>query len=211
MTFKNGAFFFPYAFIIIVLAFVQIRMRQIDISIEINSLHNDVLDQVCKYATYLGDGFFSVLGAIIVFRFNPKLAVCLLISYLLSAGIAQALKHTLFSEYMRPIALIGDTQLKRIHLVDGVDINYKNSFPSGHATSAFAFFTVLAMFAKSNLNKIIYLLLGCFTAFTRIYLLQHFLIDVFTGAIIGSLIALLVIHFLITKNGYELLKSKVKK
>ncbi|MDP1725745.1 MAG: phosphatase PAP2 family protein [Bacteroidota bacterium] len=188
------------------LIYFQIQYNQIQISLWVNSLHSNFLDITSKYGTYAGDGLFSVFISLLLFRFNKKLAVCIMLSYLISAGFTQLLKHLIFHELTRPILHLDAGTLKSIHFVDGVELNYQNSFPSGHATSAFALLSTFVLFMKSDYLKVFFLFLASYIAFTRVYLLQHFLIDVFTGSLIGTLTAFLVYYFLIRKNVYSRLK-----
>ena len=59
------------------------------------------------------------------------------------------------------------------------------SFPSGHTVSAFALFAFFAFLSK-NKYGFIWLIFAVLTAFSRIYLCQHFLIDTFAGSVIGT-------------------------
>jgi undecaprenyl-diphosphatase len=65
-----------------------------------------------------------------------------------------------------------------------------HSFPSGHTTSAFVVygFIAIALFSASQKSKVIpmlFLLLAFLVGFSRVYLLQHYLSDVITGALIA--------------------------
>ena len=83
--------------------------------------------------------------------------------------------------------------LDTINLADGVTLDDlytgANSFPSGHTLSAFALYTYLALILPEKR----YAGLACFTvallvAVSRIYLVQHFLEDVYVGAMLGTLL-----------------------
>ena len=66
-----------------------------------------------------------------------------------------------------------------------------NSFPSGHTITAFAIFIILAMVVKKQYLKVLFTLTAILAGFSRVYLSQHFLEDIFLGALIGVAIALL--------------------
>ena len=64
------------------------------------------------------------------------------------------------------------------------------SFPSGHTTSSFACSTVLFIFFP--ILGIIAYTWAALTGFSRIYLFVHYLSDVLTGAVLGTIIGYLV-------------------
>ncbi|OGK15111.1 hypothetical protein A2774_01530 [Candidatus Roizmanbacteria bacterium RIFCSPHIGHO2_01_FULL_39_12c] len=66
-----------------------------------------------------------------------------------------------------------------------------NSFPSTHATTAFAAATVLTYFDKKR--RWFYYLVAILISLSRIYLGCHFFFDVLTGGIIGWIISKLII------------------
>ena len=63
------------------------------------------------------------------------------------------------------------------------------SFPSGHATTAFTLFTCLALIVPNKLLKILFFAIAALAAYSRIYISQHWLVDIFAGSIIGVTIA----------------------
>lgn len=65
------------------------------------------------------------------------------------------------------------------------------SFPSGHATSAFAAATVLSAYDKKR--AWIYYTGAVLISYSRIYLYCHYFLDVVAGALIGYLISSLVL------------------
>ncbi len=67
------------------------------------------------------------------------------------------------------------------------------SFPSTHATTAFAAATVLTFFDKKR--RWFYYLVAILISYSRIYLSCHYFFDVATGAILGYLISSLILKF----------------
>lgn len=65
------------------------------------------------------------------------------------------------------------------------------SFPSGHASTAFAAATVLAVFDKRRRG--FYYFVAIIISFSRIYLGCHYFLDVVAGGMIGCLISKLIV------------------
>ena len=67
------------------------------------------------------------------------------------------------------------------------------SFPSGHASTAFAAATVLTFFDKKR--NWFYYTIAVLISYSRIYLGCHYFLDVLAGAILGWLISKLILRF----------------
>ncbi len=177
--------------------------------LEINTIVNRymVLDLFFKYITYLGDGAFVIIVSILLLLYNIRLGIALLFSYALSSIISSALKHFVFAEVFRPSFIFQWEIPHVLRKVDGVDLYIHNSFPSGHATAAFSFFIILSFFHKQIWQKVIFLTLACLAAFSRVYLSQHFLMDITAGAFLGSTVAHFVGYYFFYKNGTGILNK----
>lgn len=190
------SFILPYLLLLIIGAFSYFITDKIEAHLFANQFHNIFLDKFFLYVTYLGDGFFVLLVVIITLFFNVRLALLILASYALSAGITQGLKHLVFNEWMRPAGIFeANAQLQQLYLVPGVELNYHNSFPSGHSTSAFALFFSLSIFSSKKIISFFLLLIAVLTAYSRVYLSQHFFIDIYAGSFIGTICSLLVYQY----------------
>lgn len=160
--------------------------------IDLNHWHTPVLDQVFKYATFMGDGMiYAVLGIIVLlfgtyYRFIVLAAVALIQTIPVQLG-----KRLFFSGFDRPRNYFG-ARFEELHTVAGVHIHGSHSFPSGHTASAFAVATFLIWYSKDKRWGALWALLAVLVAFSRMYLLQHFLMDTFAGSIIGVGSSLLV-------------------
>ncbi len=145
----------------------------------------------------MGDGLFVLTVAMLISFYNKKIGVASVFAYTISSLIVQGLKHLVFDDRNRPSKFLDMTQM---HVVPGVEIHHYNSFPSGHTAAAFAFFTILALFYQKPAFQILCLLLAIFSAYTRIYLLQHFFQDTLVGSAIGLSTSVIVYNWLIEKN-----------
>ena len=165
-------------------------------SIIINSSHNNFLDQFFKYITFLGDGRFVFLIALIYLFANKKYGISILISLIINTILIQVLKSVVFSNRFRPSFyfknLIADGSW---NMIDGVELYEKFSFPSGHTASIFCLCMSICIFMKKKYFPLLLVLLAYIVGFSRIYLSQHFLIDVLAGALIGSLIPILTFKY----------------
>lgn len=154
------------------------------IHLTINDWNGAFRDKLFFHLTNLGDGLFA-LGIMLVALFiRYRFAIMFALSYLSSALIVQVLKHGVFAEVMRPVRFFQETDFT-LHLVDGVHQHSYLSFPSGHSASAFAVFILLALLMKRPVLAVVLVIVAFFVAFSRIYLSQHFLLDVFVGSMLG--------------------------
>ncbi len=150
----------------------------------LNTYHSFFLDNFFIYYTYLGDGIFALcLTALLFFYFKKKqMALALLLSFSISGLVAQTIKNLIAAP--RPRLFFESNEYA--HFINGVSLANNSSFPSGHTTSAFAVATVLALMIKDKRWQIFLLLIASIVGYSRIYLAQHFLLDVIIGAIIGT-------------------------
>jgi membrane-associated phospholipid phosphatase len=135
--------------------------------------------------------YFVLVVAFLFIRFRYSLLV--LIAGLLALGVSFILKIT-FS-HPRPCVYFRERgELEELNVVEGVHlITGHLSFPSGHTTSAFVLFGLLALlFARKWYWNVALFLMALLIGVSRIYLVQHFFKDVYTGAITGVLLAVLV-------------------
>lgn len=168
---------------------------KIELHCLLNQFHTPFLDTLAKYSTHVGDGIFFSLVIVVFLFISLKTSLLLLVSFLTTSGIVQFLKKVVFQDEMRPMHYFQNDP--NFHQIENFTYHFNNSFPSGHATSCFALFTLLAL-SYSN-NKLIQV--GCIIAailfsFTRVYLSQHFFQDILAGSIIGTFVTQFVFQYL---------------
>ena len=155
----------------------------------INAYHSNFADFFFKHLTYLGDGIIFPILIIAALFIKFKWSLYFLTSALLTLLAMYLSKQVLFNGMPRPVTFFEDTY--NLYLVEGVKIHRYNCLPSGHSTTAFAVYSLLILICKNNYLKFTFALFAIIAGFSRVYLSQHFLIDVLAGAILGIAIALI--------------------
>ncbi len=180
-------FFYLYGLFISVVGIALLVYSKEESFFIVNGIYSTFGDVFFKVVTHLGDGLFFVLIVLALALYRYRLALLGLIVFVASSVIAQVLKVTLFDKAKRPVAYFEHNI--DIHFVEGVTRHVKNSFPSGHTTTAFALalFLVLAFELRKSgwAMAIIAILVG----YSRVYLAVHFPVDVYFGSLIGVLTA----------------------
>ena len=77
-----------------------------------------------------------------------------------------------------------------VKTVPGYELRSWNSFPSGHTISAFGLFCMMAFFLKKHYLKLLVMVVAVLVAYSRVYLMQHFYVDVYVGSMIGVAMAM---------------------
>ena len=122
------------------------------------------------------------------------------LAYGISSGIAQAFKHLVFNSATRPKRYFEDAGIDGLFFIEGVEVHSFNSMPSGHTATAFCIFCLLALLVTKKWWGFGFALLAILAGFSRVYLNQHFLEDIFVGAFIGLFTATLV-YWTLNKKG----------
>jgi len=198
---ENKFFVIAYLFVLVSVLILKLFYSKEVIFLSINA-HNSVFgDKFFPIITHLGDGITVIVFTILLLWVSYRYSLLSLLIYTISSQVVQIFKRVFFSSYPRPSKYFeGRTDL---HFVDGVRLHQMMSFPSGHTTSIFAFMTFLAIITKNKFIGIIYLIIACVVAFSRIYLSQHFLEDTIAGSMIGVLSAFMITYVLERYTWYK--------
>ncbi len=174
------------------------------IELKINHFHHPILDVFFANITHLGDGLILIIP-IVFFIFNKYCYLLLLaISSLIHLVLVHIAKKWVFHGMPRPAEFFKDIPF---YEVPGVELHQWGSFPSGHTTTAFMLATFLYLVLPKKM-KIHWLLMGIafLVGFSRVYLMQHFLMDVWAGALLGifsSLISYFIVLKVFSKKIYQ--------
>ncbi len=170
--------------------------------IALNSYHPFYLNVFFINYTFIGDGLFALcLIAIYFFYLKKKQqGFALLYSFLISGLAAQILKNLVNSPRPKLYFEAGTY----LNFIEGVTLSGRSGFPSGHTATAFAIATVLVLMMKNKNWQFLILSAALLVGYSRIYLAQHFLLDVIVGALLGCLSGILA--FYIAQNRISIKK-----
>lgn len=146
-------------------------------------------DYFFQYWTHMADGVIWVPIVLLTFFFKRRQLLLVISSIIFSTLFAQLSKNIFFEGVPRPALAIPDHFL--FHSVTGVKLHSLNSFPSGHTTTAFTIFLLGTILIKKKWVLPVGLLYAILAGYSRIYLAQHFPIDV-AGGIIAAILTVLI-------------------
>lgn len=205
---RNTHYFTGYLIFAFTLTVFCFGFKKADGFLLINGFHFQSLDNFFVLFTQFGNGLF-VMVIVILMLVLKKIgwAFQTVISFLVSGLCTQLIKHCIYSP--RPKAFFGSGV--SIHYIQGITYAGNNSFPSGHSATIFALTTLLSFYFPDKKWGLFFLTMAILTGFSRIYLSQHFPIDVLAGAIIGGIVSLAIYRYFpvesfekkFSKNGWE--------
>lgn len=139
-------------------------------------------DLAWEAITRFGDERLLLALTLLFARRSPELFWAMVLAVVLGALYSRGLKHLL--DALRPPAVLSPEALRVIG-----PVLHSHSFPSGHATSAFVFFGVLAVCTRSGHVRAAALLAAALVGLSRVALGVHWPQDVLAGAFGGMLAA----------------------
>jgi membrane-associated phospholipid phosphatase len=189
---RNPLYFFSYLVFFIVLFIYCFAISKSDGFLFINHFHTGFLDEFFILFTNVGNGLF-VIGLMILVLIRRKVVWTLQIgiSFLISGILVQVIKILMHNP--RPSTYFGSG---KIHCILGITRTGFSSFPSGHTATVFMLATLLAVYLPGRKSTFLFISMAVLTGFSRVYLSQHFPVDVLAGSFLGVLVSLMVFHFI---------------
>ena len=207
---KNSAykhvlpFLVPTLVLALVLGIALLITPKAELHLALCQPHTTGLDTIIPIITNLVD-WLPYLCVILLLFYRVGWATFLASNLLLSTIIVQPIKHIVCAP--RPLTWFAENMPDvTLPLVEGVRMNHWLSFPSGHTTTFFVLFYSLSIIlcAENVTGKMILsflcFLCASFGAYTRIYLSQHFALDIFAGILIALFSTLSLYFFLVKKT-----------
>lgn len=185
----------------------------------LNGYHRPWLDSLMRGYTTLAEWpIYIIMVGVPLLTGYKRLFWFYGLSELVQFVLMQILKYSFIAE--RPILWFthqsAEMQARfQEVLVEGVTRHELYSFPSGHTGTFFVFFTCSIIFLTGHpfigkgkrikegwlvLAQVVFLALAALGGYSRIYLCQHFLVDVCVGSMIG-IMAPLVVYGVNVKRG----------
>ncbi len=195
MSLRREPFFLIYFLLLTLATTLYFSGEHGDTVLWANRWHNPITDFLFKWITHLGDGIFFAIVTLIMLIRNWRTGLLLLGMGLAQTVVSFFLKRVVFKSQPRPKTYFSDFEEINLHLVEGVKVHAYNSFPSGHTLTAFALATFMVLYVNNKKLSLCFLVLACLAGFSRIYLAQHFLIDVCFGSLLGVIIGYIFHHW----------------
>jgi undecaprenyl-diphosphatase len=188
-----------------------------DLFLFLNSLHTPLMDTAMYWITdrFFWFPFYGLFMFFLIQRFKWQ-GLWMIIATILAITFADQLASAVFKPYFlrnRPCYEEAISQV--VHVVRGCGGRY--GFVSSHASTTFAFASLMWLLLKNTLPYISYLFYWAFlVSYSRIYVGVHYPLDLFFGALLGivcagviySLYKLLRIDRRGTEKGIREVKSK---
>jgi membrane-associated phospholipid phosphatase len=187
MTKPNYRLAFTYGLylaILMLLVVASIFISKGDDVLWINGHHSTFSDRFFLTVTYLGAGFLFIPLIFVLSFVRFKYVVLTLLVWAGHGIICAVLKRGIFGYMKRPKEILDNSLL---YFVPNETVHSHFSFPSGHTATIFCFSFLLSLLIRKRLVSVGLLLIALLVAYSRIYLLQHFLMDVTAGAAVGTL------------------------
>ena len=196
---RNGIFLGLSLMFLIALGFGLVYMSKGELHLWLCDHHTPAGDIFFRYYTHIAEWFpyFVCVGLLLFGRVGEGAFASA--AMLGTTLVTQIVKHIFVAP--RPVTWFGqnlpDIQLP---LAEGVKMNLWYSFPSGHTTSFFALAFVVSYVVTQKLEdkpawsavvQVLLFVAAALGGYSRIYLSQHFALDVFGGTLVGILISLL--------------------
>lgn len=197
---SNPYFFAPYFLFLLIGAILIITNQKGEILLWFNTKHTVFFDNYFKYSSILGKGiifgyFLLLLG---IYRFKYLIIG---VSTFLGSGLVTHILKRMFKE-VRPKLFFDN--IYDLNLIEGVKLYSQLSFPSGHTTAGFSMFIFFALITKYKPLGAVFFIFALSIGLSRVYLVQHFFIDIYFGSLIGTFISVFIyLLFVNSKKTYS--------
>ena len=192
-TLRSNSFLWMMLLYLAVGGVLLLIFRKGELLLELNSRYSENGGEIFAWITRLGEEHLAVAVVILLLVFHSYRAAIFTASATIANSLLTAFfKQVVFSNMDRPATIFKDLELQ---FTEGVRMHHHFSFPSGHTSEAFALFSALAfIFHKNKTAGIVFFSLATLAGISRMYLVQHFMMDIYAGAFLGTIVSILFYH-----------------
>jgi undecaprenyl-diphosphatase len=171
----------------------KIKEWDTELFLFLNRLHTPYMDTAMYWVTdkWFWFPFYGVLIFFLIRRYK-RTGLWMIVATVLAITLADQIASAVFKPYFlrnRPCHEAAIGQL--VHVVRGCGGQY--GFVSSHASTTFAFATMMWLLLRHRVTFIVYLFYWAFlVSYSRIYVGVHYPLDIFFGALVGVICALTV-------------------
>ncbi|MEL6975467.1 MAG: phosphatase PAP2 family protein [Bacteroidota bacterium] len=187
-------------FLILLLLLPFIFLEKGTLVLYLNQFRTSFWDNFFINASILGNAICVPFAMLLVLRFRMKWVAIFVLSFLVQIILVLLFKKGFYAGALRPYLYFKHLGMgDMLTLIEGVKIRYVNTFPSGHTATIFFLTSFFALLSRNKTASWVLLGLGLIVGLSRVYLIQHFFIDVYFGILFGTLSSV-VGYYLIKKN-----------
>lgn len=157
----------------------------------INGHHSAWLDVVMYHITRLPELAFIVFVVILGLFAERRQFLSIVVAMSLCGLSILFFKNILFPGFDRPYHWLSGHH-PDFHHVPGIHLHSNGSFPSGHTVAAFCSLALVGFVSGKSWVQFLLFVVACAAAYSRVYAAQHYLVDVYAGALIGYAYAFIV-------------------
>ena len=162
---------------------VSAYLGRIPVFLLLNTDGGAFMDQFFKWTTWGAEGWVWIPYLSVVVVLYKKDFKLIILNFLLSTLITQISKHVIWDDITRPI--LSGIPLNQIHTVPGQVTHAYNSFPSGHTATAFTLFLLTVYLFPTKWVFTVGVIYAIICAYSRVYLGQHFPMDLGGGMLVA--------------------------
>jgi membrane-associated phospholipid phosphatase len=207
---ENRFFLIPWLLFLLVTGILFVIFTKAQLHIFSNQFHSRFSDTFFKHITHLGDGTFIAILFVVLLFVKYRYAFAFLTGALSASLLINLVKKVLLHDVYRPSKYFELYETYQLHLVEGVKLHALQSFPSGHTTTVFNLFFMLSLLTERRWLKFTFFVFALVAGFSRVYLSQHFLIDVTAGSIFG-VVSIFIANYYFNKSQKHWLDNAVFK
>lgn len=191
---ENRFFYIPFLIFLAAGIPLVLSIPKLQLHLYTNQFHHELLDYFFRYITHLGGGFLLLFAGLVFLFIRFRWGIIVWGTGIFTGFLVQLFKRYVFDDLKRPVEFFGKGV--QLYTVEGVNLHTYFSFPSGHSASAFALFLCMAFFARSSFIKFSCFIIALFVAYSRVYISQHFMMDIVAGSFIGGACATIIYYFI---------------